>query len=186
MTKREIILDKTLELIAKQGIQATPMSLIAREAGIAIGTIYHYFHSKDEILNEIYLSKKKDFQVLISQSLNDQDPLALQFANLWKSIHGYYISNPFIFRFIQQLGSTSIINQNTREAGQKYYSGIQEFLKKGMVEGKFVDMDVQLLTELLHGSICTLVDLEIKGEIPGTPKNIEDGILFSWRAILKY
>ena len=43
--KREAILKSTLELIKDNGFHGTPISLIAKNAGVASGTIYHYFPS---------------------------------------------------------------------------------------------------------------------------------------------
>jgi len=56
-----------LELVVKQGIHATPMSLVARNAKVAIGTIYHYFESKEEILCEIYKLIRQDFATILIQ-----------------------------------------------------------------------------------------------------------------------
>src|SRR5215218_6127000 len=54
-SKREAILDATLRLVARTGLHNTPISAIAREAGVAVGTAYLYFASKDELINELYL-----------------------------------------------------------------------------------------------------------------------------------
>lgn len=51
--------------MVKQGVHATPMSQIAKEAGVAVGTIYHYFNNKEEIIEEIYTIICKDFGVVM-------------------------------------------------------------------------------------------------------------------------
>ena len=50
MSKKAIVLQTTLELITKQGIEATSLSQIIKESGVANGTVYHHFKNKDEIL----------------------------------------------------------------------------------------------------------------------------------------
>ena len=52
--KRKSILDSTLELIRQNGFQGTPISLIAKNAGVAAGTIYHYFENKEAIIIELH------------------------------------------------------------------------------------------------------------------------------------
>ena len=47
MSKRDLILQTTLELITELGFHATPMSLIIKKSDVASGTIYHYFKSKE-------------------------------------------------------------------------------------------------------------------------------------------
>ena len=57
--KRKAILKSTLELIKDNGFHGTPISLIAKNAGVASGTIYHYFPSKDAIIMASARSDKK-------------------------------------------------------------------------------------------------------------------------------
>lgn len=47
--KRKAILETTLELIRQYGLQGTPISLIAKNANVAAGTIYRYFQNKEAI-----------------------------------------------------------------------------------------------------------------------------------------
>ena len=53
--KRETILAAALRLIARLGLHNTPMSAVAREAGVAAGTLYLYFPSKEAMINALYL-----------------------------------------------------------------------------------------------------------------------------------
>src|SRR5215475_4275785 len=52
--KRRQILDAAIRVFARQGFYATRVSDIADEAGVAYGLVYHYFKSKDEVLNELF------------------------------------------------------------------------------------------------------------------------------------
>ena len=56
--KRDNILHTTLHLIVERGLESTPMSLIASEAAVGMGTIYHYFASKEELVNALYRELK--------------------------------------------------------------------------------------------------------------------------------
>jgi len=52
--KRGAILDAALHLIAERGFHNTPVSKIAEVSGVSAGIIYHYFDSKDELIQELY------------------------------------------------------------------------------------------------------------------------------------
>ena len=52
--KRRQILDAAVRVFARQGFHSTRVSDIADEAGVAYGLVYHYFRSKDEVLNELF------------------------------------------------------------------------------------------------------------------------------------
>ena len=55
--KRRQILDAAVRVFARQGFHATRVSDIADEAGVAYGLVYHYFNSKDEVLNELFVER---------------------------------------------------------------------------------------------------------------------------------
>ena len=55
--KRRQILDAAVTVFARQGFHATRVSDIADEAGVAYGLVYHYFNSKDQVLNELFLER---------------------------------------------------------------------------------------------------------------------------------
>ncbi len=55
--KRRNILDAAIKVFARQGFHSTRVSDIADEAGVAYGLVYHYFDSKDEVLNELFTER---------------------------------------------------------------------------------------------------------------------------------
>ena len=55
--KRRLILDAAVRVFARQGFHSTRVSDIADEAGVAYGLVYHYFSSKDEVLNELFIER---------------------------------------------------------------------------------------------------------------------------------
>ena len=57
MDKRRLILDAAITVFARQGFHHCRVSDVADEAGVAYGLVYHYFDSKEEILNELFLER---------------------------------------------------------------------------------------------------------------------------------
>jgi len=55
--KRRAILDAAVRVFARQGYHATRVADIADEAGVAYGLVYHYFQSKDEVLDTLFLER---------------------------------------------------------------------------------------------------------------------------------
>lgn len=58
--KRKAILDAAVELFADRGIGHAPTSAISSFAGVAEGTLFTYFKTKDELLNELYREMRKE------------------------------------------------------------------------------------------------------------------------------
>jgi TetR/AcrR family fatty acid metabolism transcriptional regulator len=55
--KRRLILDAAVRVFARQGFHTCRVSDIADEAGVAYGLVYHYFQSKDEVLDTLFLER---------------------------------------------------------------------------------------------------------------------------------
>ena len=55
--KRRLILDAAITVFAREGFHRCRVSDIAREANVAYGLVYHYFDSKEEMLNELFLER---------------------------------------------------------------------------------------------------------------------------------
>src|SRR5579859_643537 len=80
--KREAILQAALELIAQHGLQHTPMSLISKHSKASAGVIYHYFESKDDLLQSLYCRIKGDMGRAWLAADDPQQPLAKRFQSL--------------------------------------------------------------------------------------------------------
>lgn len=180
--KRDLILKTTLELIAQQSIQATPMSQIGKVSGVATGTIYHHFASKEHIIQEIYLSIKQDFQKIISEYLHSYQTTKQNFDSVWLAIQSYYFTHPNHFLFLQQVTHSPAIDEQTRLQGESYYASILEFFDSGIKLGTFRPMNTHIMAELIHGTIETCVELQLQH-----PENAEDfkqtALEFAWNAV---
>jgi AcrR family transcriptional regulator len=65
--KRKAILEAAFKVVAERGIAAAPTSAISKEAGVAEGSLFTYFKTKDELMNELYL----DLRTELSRRLPD-------------------------------------------------------------------------------------------------------------------
>ena len=184
MDKRTKILDTTASLIAEEGVNASPMSQIAKKSGVAIGTIYHYFKSKEEIVNQIYIDIKLNFKTIIESSKAKNLVYKEEFVDVWTGFYNYFIHNPTRFKFLQQIDHSPIITTATKEKGEQYLLPVFEFYQFGIDNDILIDMDLMLIGHLTYDNIMTMVRLKIAGH------NVTDTILqqavnYSWRGIAK-
>jgi TetR/AcrR family transcriptional regulator, fatty acid metabolism regulator protein len=70
--KRRVILDAAVRVFARQGFNGCRVSDIADEAGVAYGLVYHYFRSKDEVLDTLFL-ERWDVMLQVIRDLDAQD-----------------------------------------------------------------------------------------------------------------
>ena len=77
--KRRAILDAAITVFARQGFHSARVSDVAAEAGVAYGLVYHYFDSKDQMLNELF-SERWALLVEASQEMRSSDAAAARQA----------------------------------------------------------------------------------------------------------
>src|ERR1017187_4652430 len=111
--KKEAILKSTLELIKDNGFHGTPISMIAKHAGVASGTIYHYFPSKDAIIIALHQKIKTQMAAAMFNEANGKENEATsskeykqQFFNGWINLCKYFINNPGALFFHEQFTSS--------------------------------------------------------------------------------
>jgi AcrR family transcriptional regulator len=103
--RREAILQATLELIAKHGLQHTPMSLISKHARVSAGGIYHHFESKEELLQILSCRIKEEMNRALVTTDDPSQPLAKRFQVLWLSFFRYGLTHPQEMAFLEQYES---------------------------------------------------------------------------------
>src|SRR5688572_928110 len=74
--KKEVIIKSALKLFATQGYASTPVSLIAKTAGVSQGLMYNFFSSKEELLREMISLGAKDIAASMQGYLTISDPRA--------------------------------------------------------------------------------------------------------------
>lgn len=181
--KKKMILEVMLRLISEQGIHATPMSQIAKEAGVAAGTIYHYFPSKEALLNDLYLEVKRDLGLVLSGGLAAELPVKDKFWKMWKELFTYYTQNKLMFHFSSQMGHSPMISAGVRAEGKLFYQPIINFFEQGVASGAFRRMDANLMAELVYSSVAATVSLSLLNDVDITEELVQQAIQFSWDGI---
>ena len=164
-SKRQAILDATLRLVARTGLHNTPVSAIAREAGVAVGTAYLYFSSKDELINALYLElvRDRDDSALLAYRPADSPREALWRA--WERYARWHLDHPDASNFILQCEASGIISDETRAVRQEMGAAGLLTYREGIEGGTLRDLPVQVFWAHFMGPILVLSHLRDVGEI---------------------
>ncbi len=181
MDKRELVLKATLELVTENGFHATPMSMISKKAKVAAGTIYHHFENKEVLLEALYAeSKRKMGRAMQLATVTGKDYEA-DFKSIWISLFIFYAENNQTFQFLEQYAQSPFIRKETKEEQRKHYQPIIDFLGEGIRKGNLKSMDVDILTEMVHGTVVSAAKIfhQQKGL---NKRTIEELAQFAWQA----
>jgi TetR/AcrR family transcriptional regulator, repressor of fatR-cypB operon len=100
--KRADVMQAALELVAEQGFHGAPMAEIAEKAGVAAGTIYRYFESKDVLITELHRELEDKIMEVLQEGYPSGRPLRERFLYLIRELLRYFITNPLHFRYMEQ------------------------------------------------------------------------------------
>lgn len=111
--KQIALLEAATTVVATQGLGA-PTSLIAKRAGVAEGTLFRYFPTKDDLLNELYIHVKRNLGEALKQKVNPTTQLDETIQFLWNSYIDWGIANPDAIKALNQLTVSDRITVETR------------------------------------------------------------------------
>jgi len=100
--KRSEIVRAGLELIVEHGFQGATMAMIAARAGVAAGTSYLYFESKDVLIKELYREIEGRIRAFLQEGYSTEMPFQKQFLHIGTKLLQYCIDNNLDFRYLEQ------------------------------------------------------------------------------------
>lgn len=153
--KREDILDAALALFAERGFHGTAMPDIARAAGIAAGTFYRHFTSKDALVNELYRRSKQ--ALLDALGTPTDGELRAQFHELWWRLVGFARAQPLAFAFLELHHHGSYLDADSRALELRILAPIASVLERGRRGGVTKPMPPHALIVTVWGAFVGLV-----------------------------
>ena len=179
--KRRIILDAAIRVFARQGFHSARVSDIANEAGVAYGLVYHYFDSKDEVLDTVFLERWNVLLAAIKEvDRSDQAP-----REKLRAIVGFIVDS---YRHDPDLMKVIIV-EVTRAANsfgarhlakiREAYEGIADIVAQGQEAGMFRDdISSRFAALAFYGAIEQVLTGWIFGLLPADESQFEEAKTF--------
>jgi TetR/AcrR family transcriptional regulator, fatty acid metabolism regulator protein len=175
--KRRLILDAAIRVFARRGFHACRVSDVADEAGVAYGLVYHYFDSKEEILNTLFQERWQLMLDAIVEIDRTTDGSAREKLYLVASfIIDSYRHEPDLMKVII-VEVTRAANSFGREhlaTIRKAYGLIADIVEQARQDGSFkADISAEFAAMCFYGAIEQLLSGWIFGIIPETEEEFE-------------
>jgi TetR/AcrR family transcriptional regulator, fatty acid metabolism regulator protein len=175
--KRRLILDAAIRVFARRGFHACRVSDVADEAGVAYGLVYHYFDSKEEILNTLFQER---WQLMLDAIVEiDRTPDASAREKLYlvaSFIIDSYRHEPDLMKVII-VEVTRAANSFGREhlaTIRTAYGLIADIVEQARQDGSFKsDISAEFAAMCFYGAIEQLLSGWIFGIIPETEEEFE-------------
>jgi len=155
------ILEAAVKVFAKQGFHKSTIAQIAREAGVADGTIYLYFKNKDDILVQFFEFKTKQvfdrFQEIVSKADNAIEKLSqlirshLQEFERDRNMAMVYQS--------ETRRNSPLVKEQIKQMSKMYLDIVAEIVEQGQVEGCFrKDLYLGLVKRYILGAVEEVIN----------------------------
>jgi TetR/AcrR family fatty acid metabolism transcriptional regulator len=154
--KRRIILDAAVRVFARQGFHTCRVSDIADEAGVAYGLVYHYFQSKDEVLDTLFLERWGLMVDAISEIDRRDLPARAKLHAVASFIVESYRHDPDVMKVIivEVTRAANSFGAAHLPAISDAYRQIQAIVEKAQASGEFRDtVPAQFAAMAFYGAI---------------------------------
>jgi TetR/AcrR family fatty acid metabolism transcriptional regulator len=175
--KRRLILDAAIRVFARQGFNQCRVSDVADEAGVAYGLVYHYFDSKEEILNRLFVERWG----LMLDAIAEID--ARRDIDAREKLYGVASFIIDSYRYEPDLMKVIIV-EVTRAANtfarlhlpkiREAYQGIAAIVDEARQDGTFKsDISAEFAAMCFYGAIEQLLSAWIFELVPSTEEEFE-------------
>jgi TetR/AcrR family fatty acid metabolism transcriptional regulator len=169
LDKQRAILDAAVRVFARQGFHACRVSDIADEAGVAYGLVYHYFDSKEEILDTLFLERWNVMLQTITEVDEQAIPVRAKLAAIASFIIDSYRHDPDLMKVIIVEVTRAANSFGQTHLGQirEAYRLIGEIVIQAQQEGVFKDdIDAEFAAMSFYGAIEQVLTGWIFGLLP--------------------
>jgi AcrR family transcriptional regulator len=158
MDKREKIKLSAIKLFSTKGFQATSTTSITSHAQVGTGTLFLYFNSKEQMINQIYLEVKDEIATYLLSMLSEQKTTRSKFKRLWECMINWATENPDKFLFVQQFNNSPFINNLTREEAVGAFRFLFQIIEEGEKQDILKPIDPEFLYAFIHGHIFSTIN----------------------------
>jgi len=179
---RERLVRAALELFTTEGDHASTTPLIASRAGIAEGTIYRHFESKEQLLNEIYRAAVRMLAATVADSASTRacrerlDRIAL----IWREIAS---ANPPLIKLVFSSDLESLLDSRSKSAFGNMLQELESVIVAGKSVGQVRAGSARIWADVWLRLVILVLERTASGEWPADHPAPQQVLASAWSAI---
>jgi AcrR family transcriptional regulator len=150
-------LEAATRVLATEGLSATTAS-IAREAGVANGSLFMYFETKTELFNQLYVRLKSERAAAGLKGFAPEGESRKQCFLVWTNWMEWAVVHPEKRRALALLEAWDEMTPASRAAGEKAMAGMRALVKRIHARGAMSAAPMGLLVALMHSAAEATMD----------------------------
>lgn len=176
-------MDAALQCFVERGFHGTAIPQIARRAGIAAGTIYHYFDSKEALVNALYRNWKGTVAQRVFTAFPQGAPARQQFRVMWNQIVEFALDAPEAFAFIELHNHASYLDDESIAIDRTLKDFARAMIQGAQAQGLLKPLDATVMMELVFGAFIGMMRAQWEGRIELTEQHIAEAEKACWDAV---
>jgi AcrR family transcriptional regulator len=158
--KRNAILDAATRVFAERGLTAAPTSEISKEAGVAEGTLFTYFKTKDELMNALYREIKLELADSMMSGFPRKKSVRTRLRHVWDGYVNWGMTNREKRRVLAQLNVSGMLSKESIEAGSAPFIEMQNTIRDAMERHILrADLPMELISKTMAALAEATMDL---------------------------
>jgi AcrR family transcriptional regulator len=175
--RRQELLDAAVRVFARKGFHAARVGDVAEEAGVAHGLLYHYFGSKDEVLETIF---RDTWHQLVAETERIEAldvPLREQLRRFARIYLGSWLAAPeLIGVLVREVARSPQVGETVDEVGGVFRS-LERMIEAARGRGEArADCDPTLAAWSVYGALEEILTGWVLGQLPGEEEDVERAV----------
>ena len=150
-----------IRVIAAQGLGA-PTATIAKEAGVSNGSLFTYFETKADLLNQLYVGLKMEMGATALDGLPTESNIREQVLHVWSRWLRWATSYPEKRRTLAHLGVADNITVESHQTASHSLIGIAKLLERSRENGPMRDAPLGFVAALMSALADATIDFMIR------------------------
>jgi TetR/AcrR family transcriptional regulator, fatty acid metabolism regulator protein len=161
------ILDAAVRVFAARGYEASRVGDVAKEAGVAYGLVYHYYGSKEAVLEAVFREAWGRLLAAVALAEQTGDDAAEQLELVVKIVLRAWRDDPDLVRLLVREVTRNVhIQDELDEVGQAFAT-LERMIGRGQVDGTFrAELDPKLAAWMLYGALEEVLTGWVLGQLP--------------------
>lgn len=184
-SKKDKIVQAAVQLFVERGFDGTSTAAITRKAGVAAGTLFHHFETKEKLIEAIYIQVKTEITNALNGAGDGEGNARDLFRGGWTNFLRYCVENPGHFRFSMTFANSPLISERITEKIKKEFLDVLYLpIEAGRREGCLRDLPDELIYSVMTN--LTLATAQYLIDHPGKLDDeqfMDTAFASYWRAI---
>lgn len=178
-----LIFETATRVFCAKGFHAARIPDIAKEAGVASGSIYTYFASKKALCNQVYIYWRQRLYERISAEFPRKVDFREKFQLIWDRLADFARQYPEAFAFLENHQHSSYLDDEARKWDQRMLQFVEEVIDEGCRSGFLKRMPKLVMMSMIYGSLLEMFRRWRSGSMEFDEKNLAQASECLWQAI---